>query len=151
MYKAYSFEEEEGDFTLEKDVKSIDELIKIAINNIITDYIQEEDGVLFIYVTLGTIGEYQDTIDVDYFIDEIAERTCSEFDDDGELKDYLTNVSRESKEWLESKLYEIWDEFKKREKIKPLYIIDEKKTFKVYLKEIGEGFEYEIINYEEEK
>lgn len=149
MYKAYSFEEE-GEFTLEKDSKSIDELIKIAISNIVADYIREENGKLFIYLTLGSVVKYQDTIFVDHFIEEIALRTISEFPE-GTIDGYLDNPSKESKEWLESELYRIWDEFKSKEKIEPLYEIDDKKTFKVFLKEIDEGISYEGISYEEVK
>ena len=147
MYKVYAFNEESFEIA---EGNTIKEVINVAIDNINEDYIVEENGKKIIYITIGEGTDYEDVIDVDYFIDEIRERAYSEYTEDG--LEYLDNISEESKKWLNDKLYAVWDEFKKREKIgAPFYHIDNEKTYKVYLKQIEECWKYEIINYEEEK
>ena len=147
MYKVYAFNEESFEIAEGNTTK---EVINEAIDNINEDYIIEENGKKIIYITIGEGTDYEDVIDVDYFIDEIRERAYSEYTEDG--LEYLDNISEESKKWLNDKLYAVWDEFKKREKIgAPFYHIDNEKTYKIYLKQIEECWKYEIINYEEEK
>lgn len=147
MYKVYSFNEEDFEIA---EKNTIEEVINEAIYNINNDYIVEENGELIIYITIGEGTDYADVIDVDYFIDEIRERAYSTYTEYG--LEYLENISEKSKKWLNDKLYEVWEEFKKKEKIgAPFYHIDNDKVFKVYLKEINEGISYEVISYEEVK
>lgn len=147
MYKVYSFNEEDFEIA---EKNTIEEVINEAIYNINNDYIVEENGELIIYITIGEGTDYVDVIDVDYFIDEIRERAYSTYTEYG--LEYLENISEKSKKWLNDKLYEVWEEFKKKEKIgAPFYHIDNGKVFKVYLKEINEGISYEVISYEEVK
>lgn len=128
---------------------TIEEAVEILIDNIDDkDYLYQDDKGTFFIGFIGEAEAYEDTIDVDLVIENLQNQAL--YDDPEDYADnYLENISEENKEWLQNKLDEIWQEFKRREKINsPYFTSNNIKKYKIYIKEIAE-FNYKLISFEE--
>lgn len=128
---------------------TIEEAVEILIDNIDDkDYLYQDDKGIFFIGFIGEAEAYEDTIDVDLVIENLQNQAL--YDDPEDYADnYLENISEENKEWLQNKLDEIWQEFKRREKINsPYFTSNNIKKYKIYIKEIAE-FNYKLISFEE--
>ena len=128
---------------------TLEEAILKLIDNIDDkDYLYQDDKGTFFIGFIGEAEAYEDTIDVDLVIENLQNQAL--YDDPEDYADnYLENISEENKEWLQNKLDEIWQEFKRREKINsPYFTSNNIKKYKIYIKEIAE-FNYKLISFEE--
>ena len=128
---------------------TIEEAVEILIDNIDDkDYLYQDDKGIFFIGFIGEAEAYEDTIDVDLVIENLQNQAL--YDDPEDYADnYLENISEENKEWLQNKLDEIWQEFKRREEINsPYFTSNNIKKYKIYIKEIAE-FNYKLISFEE--
>lgn len=128
---------------------TIEEAVEILIDNIDDkDYFYQDNKGIFFIGFIGEAEAYEDTIDVDWVIENLQNQAL--YDDPEDYADnYLENISEENKEWLQNKLDEIWQEFKRREKINsPYFTSNNIKKYKIYIKEIAE-FNYKLISFEE--
>lgn len=130
-------------------VDTLEEAILTLIDNIDDkDYLYQDDKGTFFIGFIGEAESYEDTIDVDWVIENLQNQAL--YDDlDDYSENYLENISEENKKWLQNKLDEIWQEFKRREEINsPYFTSNNIKKYKIYIKEIAE-FNYKLISYEE--
>lgn len=128
---------------------TLEEAILALINNLDDkDYFYEDDKGIFFIGFIGEVEAYEDTIDVDWVIENLQNQAL--YDDPEDYADnYLENISEKNKKWLQDKLDEIWQEFKRREEINSPYFTSKNiKKYKIYIKEIAE-FNYKLISYEE--
>lgn len=130
-------------------VDTIEEAISTLINNIDDkDYLYQDDKGTFFIGFIGEAEAYEDTIDVDWVIENLQNQALYD-DPEDYAENYLENISEKNKKWLQNKLDEIWQEFKRREKINsPYFTSNNIKKYKIYVKEIAE-FNYKLISYEE--
>lgn len=130
-------------------VDTIEEAIEILLNNLDDkDYFYEDNKGTFFIGFIGEAEAYEDTINVDWVIENLQNQAS--YDDPDDYADnYLENISEKNKKWLQDKLDEIWQEFKRREEINsPYFTSNNIKKHKIYVKEISE-FNYKLISYEE--
>lgn len=130
-------------------VDTLEEAILTLIDNIDDkDYLYQDDKGTFFIGFIGEAESYEDTIDVDWVIENLQNQALYD-DPDDYSENYLENISEENKKWLQNKLDEIWQEFKRREEINsPYFTSNNIKKYKIYIKEIAE-FNYKLISYEE--
>lgn len=130
-------------------VDTIEEAISTLINNLDDkDYLYQDDKGTFFIGFIGEAEAYEDTIDVDWVIENLQNQALYD-DPEDYAENYLENISEKNKKWLQDKLDEIWQEFKRREEITSPYFTSKNiKKYKIYIKEIAE-FNYKLISYEE--
>lgn len=130
-------------------VDTIEEAISTLINNLDDkDYLYQDGKGTFFIGFIGEAEAYEDTIDVDWVIENLQNQALYD-DPEDYAENYLENISEKNKKWLQNKLDEIWQEFKRREKINsPYFTSNNIKKYKIYVKEIAE-FNYKLISYKE--
>lgn len=130
-------------------VDTIEEAISTLINNLDDkDYLYQDDEGTFFIGFIGEVEAYEDTIDVDWVIENLQNQALYD-DPEDYAENYLENISEKNKKWLQDKLDEIWQEFKRREEINSPYFTSKNiKKYKIYIKEIAE-FNYKLISFEE--
>lgn len=138
----------DGNDIYTSEMETIEEVIKDLVYNLNEEDILINNGNKTIEVNIGIPEYYQDFIDAENILDDLYDKAFSESE---YAEEYLSNVSEDGIEWLQNKLNELWDEFKKRENIKsPFFYIQKERTFIVYIEEV-EQYSYEILHYEEIK
>lgn len=130
-------------------VDTIEEAISTLINNLDDkDYLYQDDKGTFFIGFIGEVEACEDTIDVDWVIENLQNQALYD-DPEDYAENYLENISEKNKKWLQDKLDEIWQEFKRREEINSPYFTSKNiKKYKIYIKEIAE-FNYKLISFEE--